>query len=453
MRNQLLFLLCLLSISAFAQSYSSPESVEYDVAHNRWLVSSTGNSTIQQRSASGVISQFVNVSSPYGLEIMGDSVYVCSSGRIKGFSLATGAQGTNLQIPGAAFLNGITSDGAGNLYITDFSGYKIYHVNIPGQYVTNFANLGAAPSPNGIIHDAPNNRLVFVHWGSNAPIKAVSLTDSTVSTLVASSGYSSIDGIARDGAGNFYISSWGSQKIFKYDNNFSATGVAVVSSGLNNPADIYYATSLDTLGVPNAGNNTVTFYGFAPLPNNSIAAPSAAGGFGSLCIPGNFTLNFSSLGTFNAGNIFYALLSDAMGNFANADTIGSLMNTNSGPMSCSLINVLPGSNYRIKVISTNPPVVGADNGADIALDFCLGIEAPEQPLVTMIPNPAAHFVHLRTAETPFAVHMFSVLGQEVYADSTYSTGKDIPVDCLRNGIYYIRVETKNGTQTKTFLKN
>ncbi len=453
MRKLLTLLLASLSITVFAQSYSSPESVEYDLSHNRWLISCTGSSTIQQRSASGVISQFVSVTSPYGLEIMGDSVYVCSSGRIKGFSLNTGAQGTNLQIPGAAFLNGITSDGVGNLYVTDFNGYKIYHVNIAGQYVSTFANLVAAPSPNGIILDAPNNRLVFVHWGANAPIKAVSLVDSSVSTLVAGTGYGSIDGIARDASGNFYISSWGSQKIFKYDNAFTATGVAVVSTGLNNPADIYYATSLDTLGVPNAGNNTVTFYGFAPLPNNSIAAPSATGGFSNLCIPSNFTLNFAALGTYTVGNTFYAVLSDAMGNFANADTIGSLAAMNSGPMSCSLTTILPGSNYRIKVISTNPPVVGVDNGADIALDYCLGIEAQIVPIITMIPNPAEQFVYLRGGETKFAVYVFNALGQQVYVDSTYSSEKDIPVNYLRKGIYFIRLETNTGFQTKHFLKN
>jgi hypothetical protein len=97
-----------------------------------------------------------------------------------------------------------------------------------------------------------------VQW--TGAIKAVTLNDSAVTTLVASSGLSSIDGITKDGAGNYYLSSWGGNKVTKYTNTF--TTPTTVITGLSSPADIFYNVLTDTLGVPNSGtlNNTVYYY-------------------------------------------------------------------------------------------------------------------------------------------------------------------------------------------------
>jgi hypothetical protein len=68
----------------------------------------------------------------------------------------------------------------------------------------------------------------------------------------------SCDGIVRDGAGNYYVSAWTQQSVYKFDNSF-ASPVAVVT-GLSNPADIYYNLADDSLVCPNASNSTVTFH-------------------------------------------------------------------------------------------------------------------------------------------------------------------------------------------------
>jgi hypothetical protein len=72
----------------------------------------------------------------------------------------------------------------------------------------------------------------------------------------------SCDGIASDLNGNYYVSSWsGGNKITRFSNNFT-TSTAVVTTGLSNPADIFYNVLTDTLGVPNSGsgNNTAYYY-------------------------------------------------------------------------------------------------------------------------------------------------------------------------------------------------
>ncbi len=255
-----LLLILIILKTATAQTYSGPESVEYDYANNRWLIANTTSHQILARSASGVLTVFASnlVNGPYGIEIAGDTLFCCSGGSIKGYTLSGGTLVFNVNL-GASFLNGLTHDNNGYLWVTDFSAKTIYKVNIAAQTFTQVAG-SLVQSPNGIIYDDVNSRCVFVNWGSNAPIKAIDVNTNVVTTILPTT-FSNIDGIARDGAGNYFISVWGTQKVYKYDSAFSSAAIPVVSS-LSSPADIFYNVVGDTLAIPNSGNNTVTFVGF-----------------------------------------------------------------------------------------------------------------------------------------------------------------------------------------------
>ena len=259
---------------AFSQSYQSPESIEFDYANNRWFIANNGGNNILTRSSeTGALSIFAPNGfaggGPHGLEIVEDTLYACAGASLRAYNINTGALvfTTNL---GATFLNGITHDTSGNLYITDFSGNKIFRFNTKTRKYNTFVS-GGITSPNGIIYDRENNRCVFVQW--TGAIRAVSLVDSSVSTLVASTGLSSIDGIARDGTGNYYLSSWSPTRITRYTNDFTTATTAVgTGMGLSNPADIFYNVLTDTLGVPNSGsgNNTTYYYFGAPTSVNNL---------------------------------------------------------------------------------------------------------------------------------------------------------------------------------------
>ncbi len=245
-------------LTSFAQSYSAPESVEYDAANNRYLVACNGSTNSIQQVVPGQSPTLFtsNVSGPYGIEILGSKLWVCDGGRIKSYNLGNAALVDNINLS-ATFLNGIASDGDHFLFVSDYSAKKIYRVNTnTGAFYTMVANT--VTSPNGMRYDGANNRVLFVNWGSNAPVKAISLADSSVTTVTTTT-QTNCDGIGRDAAGNFYISSWTPQAIYKYNSSFGSP-TAVVSSGLSNPADIYYNTLNDTIAVPNSNNNTVTFH-------------------------------------------------------------------------------------------------------------------------------------------------------------------------------------------------
>src|ERR1043165_3487095 len=73
---------------------------------------------------------------------------------------------------------------------------------------------------------------------------------------------------------------------------------------------------------------------------------------------------FTSTGTFTAGNIYTAQLSNAAGSFAAPVAIGTLASTaNTGTIAATIPCGTPtGSGYRIRVISSAPAVIGSDNG-------------------------------------------------------------------------------------------
>ncbi len=85
------------------------------------------------------------------------------------------------------------------------------------------------------------------------------------------------------------------------------------------------------------------------------------------------TVPFTVTGVFNAANVFIAQLSNASGSFATPVSIGSFSGivTNNGSIASTLpLSVSAGSNYRIRVIASNPYILGSDNGTGITINSC-----------------------------------------------------------------------------------
>ena len=211
-----------------------------------------------QRDIQGVVTDFVTVGGGiHGITVYNGRAYVCNGNKVRGYNLTTTAEEFNVTLTGSTFLNDIAIDNSGIAYISDFTNRRIYKLNTNNSdywiYIANTTN-----TPNGVYVDAVRNRLLICCWGSNAPVKQVNFADSVISNIITTP-YSNCDGISLDRNDNVYISTWGIQSVVKYDINFANSPV-IVTGGLSNPADIYVNKNSDTLAVPNAGNNTVTFY-------------------------------------------------------------------------------------------------------------------------------------------------------------------------------------------------
>ncbi len=244
-------------ISGIKAQYASPESIIFDAASNRYIVSNAANGTTGgnlvtvNRADIHLVTSFVStgVNSPKGMCISNDTLFVADVTKIKAFKLPAGTLAATISITGAVGLNDLVNAKNGFLYVTDLQGNKIYKIDQSTLQATAINDPGSVIiAPNGILLDSAANRLIFVSYRMNSPIQTLTLSTGVISTWVNTS-LSNLDGIAKDPSGNYYISSWATNSIYKYNNSFSGTPT-VIASGYDGPADILYNSVNDTLIIP-----------------------------------------------------------------------------------------------------------------------------------------------------------------------------------------------------------
>ena len=263
--------LALCAAVASAQTLNGPESVEVHARTGRVFVSNKNSpGQILVRATDGTLSVFTDdPTAPYGIELLGGVLYVLDSGSVRGYDVDSAARVFDEPIAGASFLNGITSDGRDTLYVTDFSAKKLIRLDVadlaqPVQ--TPLATL--TQTPNGVVYDGANGRLLIATWGSNAKILSYDLAAGGVPTVLIDTAapntpLSNIDGIALDCRGAIYVTPWscpgGGGCLRRFDPPFSTTSPHVaVGPALASPADIDYGKYTGDVAVPESSGNRVT---------------------------------------------------------------------------------------------------------------------------------------------------------------------------------------------------
>lgn len=274
----LILVFSLTSMYSFAQVDTRAESVEYYPAGNTFYSSTGVNATISQISPDGSEVLFgKNLWADLGMEIIGDLLFAITPGAnttdpavlIKAFDLTTQQEVMSYTVVGAQNLNGMASDGISMLWCTDFFGNAIYSIDVSDISQPQSTQIATTSvSPNGITHDADNNRLVFVSWNGDNNIRQLDLSDNSISIVLSNTDFSFMDGIDMDIAGNFYVSTWmPNSRITKFNNDFSTSEMINVP-GMTNPADICIANEISMLAIPSFQHDVILH----PLsPTTSIA--------------------------------------------------------------------------------------------------------------------------------------------------------------------------------------
>ena len=116
---------------------------------------------------------------------------------------------------------------------------------------------------------------------------------------------------------------------------------------------------------PGFGIDDIRIITAATVPN-SISTNALSGT--AYCQGASLSVPYTAVGTYTAGNIFSAQLSDATGSFASPTVIGTLSSTVSGSITCAIPALTPvGTAYRIRVVSDQPVTVGTANSVDITI--------------------------------------------------------------------------------------
>jgi len=213
---------------------NGPQKIVIDTPRNRLLVSNGNNGAIVEIDSTGKQTYFLqNGGFIDGLEIVGDTVYgVGDNRKLLAYNLITKQKVLDITFTGSAanYLSSVTSDSAGHLYISCPFLNEIYKFRLSDRRYWVFAKNNGLNKPNGILLEKEKNRIVVI---DNSPppalIHAISLVDSTVTTLISTK-FNSPDGITRDKYGYHYMGGYYLTGLYKTDADFSSSPVKIFSA-------------------------------------------------------------------------------------------------------------------------------------------------------------------------------------------------------------------------------
>ncbi len=158
------------------------------------------------------------------------------------------------------------------------------------------------------------------------------------------------------------------------------TGKSYITDTFASNDQIYCIANSSLLGNLSDTSNTITL-----AVNSCLAAPviTTLTPAVNLCRFGTVNIGFTAA-WFLAGNVFTAQLSNAQGSFSIPTALGTFASNPGGTIIGSITATIPqsiplGSGYRIRIVASNPSVIGNDNGADLTVS---GLPSPAQATIS-----------------------------------------------------------------------
>jgi DNA-binding beta-propeller fold protein YncE len=241
-----------------------PESVYFDSKANLLYVSNIdGKSTekdgkgfISKVSADGKIIELQwasGLDAPKGMGIYKNNLFVADLTRVAIIDLTTGKLIKSIEIEGSQFLNDITIDSKGNVYVSDSAMGKIHKIS-DGVAELYFHNPDFK-RVNGLL--AEKDGLYVADAGTGINYKLTSDKKLTKYTETAQGA----DGIVPVGKNEYIVSSWGGEVYF-VDANAKSQKLLDTKEQKLNSADIDYDAKTKTVFVPTFFGNCVMAYEF-----------------------------------------------------------------------------------------------------------------------------------------------------------------------------------------------
>jgi sugar lactone lactonase YvrE len=275
MKTLITSLLCLSVVSLSAQTLTLkwtteptlrvPESVLLDSKNNLLYVSSIdgtpenkdGNGFISQVTLDGKIKNLkwaTGLDAPKGMGLFKQNLYVADVSQLVTIDVSSGKVTNKLEIEGAKFLNDVTVDKAGNVYVSDSNTGKIHMVK-DGKAEVYFEGQ-EIKGVNGLLATGDGLYVVDFPSGSNFKLSKDKKLTKVCSTAEGA------DGIVPVGKDEYLVSSWHGEVAY-VNSKGEAKKLLDTRNEKLSAADIEYDPKTKTLFVPTFNANTVMAYTFS----------------------------------------------------------------------------------------------------------------------------------------------------------------------------------------------
>ena len=208
---------------------SNPESVIYDPKLNHLYVSNVngspvekdGNGFISIVSLDGKIIQekwVIGLNAPKGLALHGRTLYTADIDELVAIDINSGRIINKFKVNDAKFLNDVTANKNGDIYISDMFLNRIHLLTEDNFSI--WIESSELEAPNGLL--ALEDEIILGSWGKMTEgfateipghLKRISIKDKTIQSIGDGSSVGNLDGVESDDNGGFYITDWISGKL------------------------------------------------------------------------------------------------------------------------------------------------------------------------------------------------------------------------------------------------
>ncbi len=184
---------------------------------------------------------------PKGLAIHGDYLYAADIDALVKIDLETGEVAQRYPADKAKFLNDVTADTAGNVYVSDSRISAVYRLK--GDTFDIWLQGDSIRSPNGVYAEA--DRLVIAAGrkgaGEGRLMQSIDYDSHQVMPMGKGEPIGELDAVQPNGRGGYFLSDWGAGEVMSYH---PETGVQILKTISQGTADLDYIEEQELVVLP-----------------------------------------------------------------------------------------------------------------------------------------------------------------------------------------------------------
>lgn len=257
-----------------ATGFEAPESALYDASTQVIYVSNIAGDGLE-KNGQGYISKLdpdgqiveqqwaTGLDAPKGMALHEGTLYVADIDTLVAIGLDDGKRVDAWTVSQAKFLNDVTVDAQGRVFVSDMLDAAIYVLD--GGELSEWLKGGDITAPNGLL--AEDDRLVVASWGVLAGegfetetlghLKVVDYETKEVQSLGAGEPLGNLDGVEPDGRGGYLVTDWVNGTLFRIDAQGETEQLLDLDQG---SADLGYIEDQNLAVIPMMMDDRVVAY-------------------------------------------------------------------------------------------------------------------------------------------------------------------------------------------------